>query len=318
MCVSRFIRFVTWYFSKPEPVRDVSFIVDKKERIMLEEAISVVNSIDGGWDSLRRQDFNENSYHGLLIQNGLKHPGHTPDTIFSTVYLLKHIANNWEEWVLRRSKTQDRDENNKIILRRWVESHVYTEKTNNFILLSYLENLLRLTSDWSAADIQGAGADKLIFSIECVISRLETTELTSFTQFVEEGEGEEEEAILAFEKTDAYKVEVYKKIINLSLPSDYELCSALWKEHSEFINEFTLKSQEEKNEYENQLTLIRNALNIKDLDILQKAMLRYPPFTNTNVSLLKKLRQSPEYLLAIGLEKDLLSEPSYEEEKEAE
>jgi hypothetical protein len=304
MCVSRFIRFVTWYFAKPEPVRDVSFIVDKKERLMLEEAIRTVNSIEGGWDSLRRQDFHENSYHGLLIKNGLTHPEHTADTIFATVYLLKHMANNWEEWVLRRSKTQDNDEHNKIILRRWIETHGYTEKTNNFIILSYLENLLRLTSDWSAADMQGSGADKLIFEIECVISRLKVKELDSFAKFIEaeaegEKEAEEEEAILAFKNTDTYKVEVYKKIVTTSLPSDYELCFALWKSHSDFIQEFTLKEEE----YQKHLTVLRNALNTNDLYVLQAAMLR---FSINSTEIVTKLRKSPEYILAIGKEKELL------------
>jgi hypothetical protein len=285
MCISRFIRFVTWYFSKPEPVRDVSFIVDKKERIMLEEAIAVVNSIPGGWDFLRDPDFLIASEKGMLIVNGLKHPGHNSDSIFATLYLLKHMANNWEEWVLRRSKTQDKDENNKIILRRWVESHPYTPNTNNFILLSYLENLLRITEEWSDADIQGAGADRLIFSIECVISRIfENVE----------------------DESDAYKVEVYKKIVHLNLPSDYERSSALFLEHIEFIKEYDARIREFEQKYKEQLVLLKAALQQEDLRVLQEAMLRHKPLTSSVEYILKKFRDMPEYLLAIELEKELL------------
>lgn len=287
MCISRFIRFVTWYFSKPEPVRDVSFIVDKKERIMLEEAIAVVNSIPGGWDFLRDPDFLIASEKGMQIVNGLKHPGHNSDSIFATLYLLKHMANNWEEWVLRRSKTQDKDENNKIILRRWVESHPYTPNTNNFILLSYLENLLRITEEWSDADIQGAGADRLIFSIECVISRI-------FENVEEDDE------------SDAYKVEVYKKIVVLNLPSDYERSNALFLEHIEFIKEYDARITEFEQKYKEQLVLLKAALQQEDLRVLQEAMLRHKPLTSSVEYILKKFRDMPEYLLAIELEKELL------------
>jgi len=94
MCISRFIRILAKYFEVPEPVRDVSFILDKRERAVLEEAIGTVNSMKGGWDSLRNPHFSPDSLLAAQIKNSLKHPSHTEDTLSATMYLLKHMAHN--------------------------------------------------------------------------------------------------------------------------------------------------------------------------------------------------------------------------------
>lgn len=291
MCVSRFIRFLAKYFEVPEPVRDVSFILDKRERAVLEEAIGTVNLMKGGWDFLRNPEFSPDSLLAAHIKNSLKHPSHTEDTLSATMYLLKHMAHNWEDWVARRTKTQVKDEENRNFLEKWVNSHMYTATTNRFILMSYLENLLMNMEGWNVADKQGSGANHLIFSIQSAIVNVDVEGLDAFKEFVVyEGGG-----VADFEKTDDYKVEVYKKFIELEFPSDYELCEELCQENIRFMKEF-----EAAGDIRAEVDTLRHAMQMKNLDILQKAM------RGVSSAKLSKLRRTPEYLVAIGLEQEIL------------
>ena len=291
MCISRFIRILAKYFEVPEPVRDVSFILDKRERAVLEEAIGTVNSMKGGWDSLRNPHFSPDSLLAAQIKNSLKHPSHTEDTLSATMYLLKHMAHNWDDWVARRTKTQVKDEENRNFLEKWVNSHMYTATTNRFILTSYLENLLENIEGWNVADKQGSGAEHLIFSIQSAIVNVDVESLDSYKEFVKyEGGG-----VADFEKTDDYKVEVYKKFIELEFPSDYELCEALCQENIRFMKQF-----EEDGNISAEVDELRHAMQAKELGTLQKAM-RDPPAAK-----LAKLRRTPEYIVAIGLEREIL------------
>jgi len=242
-----------------EPVRDVSFIVNTKERKILTDAINAVNSIDG-WDLLRKGETTSAIASMDLTL-------HSEDSLHSTVALLTHIADNWDSWVEKRSKRQDIDEKNKMAIQKWIQSHQYTANTNNFILFSYLENLLRYIEDWSVIDRQGAGADDLIFAIECVIAKVD--ELTS----------------------EDYRVEVYKKVTVINIPSDYELTKALMDKHVNVIKAY-------ESLYEAQLNELRLAITTKDLSTIQKAM--------RGSNIIKKLRTSQEYLVAIGIEQQLI------------
>lgn len=246
---------------RKEPVRDVSFIVNLRERKILTDAINAVNSIDG-WDLLRK---GETTSATIAMNRSL----HTEDSLHSTIALLSHIADNWDDWVENRSARQEIDEKNKHSLQLWIRSHQYTANTNNFILFSYLENLLRFIDDWSPIDRQSAGADELVFAIECVIAKV--------------GELPPEE----------FKVEVYKKVTAITIPSDYELTKALMEKHVEFIKAYDAL-------YEAQLNQLRLAIGAKQLEGLQEAM--------RGRNIMNKLKTSPEYLIAIGLEQDLLVE----------
>ena len=241
-----------------EPVRDVSFIVNAKERKILTDAINAVNSIDDGWELLRKGEIGS-------VTASINLSLHNEDSLYSTVALLSHIADNWDGWVEKRSARQDIDEKNKRSLQHWIKTHQYTPNTNNFILFSYLENLLRFIEEWSALDRQGAGAEDLIYAIECVIAKVE----------------------------DEEKVEVYKKVTVINIPSDYELTKALMVRHLAFIKAYDAL-------YESQMIELRSAIAAKELAPLQKAM-RGP-------NIIKKLRTSPEYLIAIGLEQEIIEQ----------
>jgi hypothetical protein len=207
------------------------------------------------------------------------------------MYLLKHMAHNWDDWVARRTKTQVKDEENRNFLEKWVNSHMYTATTNRFILTSYLENLLENIEEWNVADKQGSGAEHLILSIQSAIVNLDVESLDSFKEFVKFEGGN----VSDFEKTNDYKVEVYKKFIELEFPSDYELCEELCQENIRFM-----KDSEAAGDIRVEVDTLRHAMQMKNLDILQKAM-RGPPAAK-----LSKLRRTPEYLVAIGLEQELL------------
>lgn len=235
-------------------MRDVSFIVNSKERRILSDAISTVDAL--GWDLVRKGEFTQ-------ITASMNLALHNEDSLYSTLALLSHMADNWDGWVEKRSERQEIDTNNKRSLELWIRSHQYTEKTNHYILFSYLENLLRFIEDWSVIDRQGGGAEDLIFAIECVIAKHDD------------------------------KIEVYKKLVSLPIPSDYELAKALMDKHKHFIKAHDETLQE-------QVTRLKAAILAKELGPLQQAM-RDP----RNV---KSLRDTQEYIVAIGIEHDLISE----------
>lgn len=239
---------------RKEPVRDVSFLTNTKERQILSDAISTVNTL--GWDLVRKGEFTQ-------ITASMNLALHNEDSLYSTLALLSHMADNWDGWVEKRSVRQDIDAKNKRKLELWIRSHQYTEKTNHYILFSYLENLLRFIEDWSVIDRQGGGAEDLIFAIECVIAKQEE------------------------------RIDVYKKITTLPFPSDYELTNVLMDKHRQFIKAHDETLQE-------QVTRLKAAILAKELGLLQQAM-RDP----RNV---KSLRDTQEYIVAIGLEHDLISE----------
>jgi hypothetical protein len=263
------LRCLRIFFKKPEPIRDVSFITNVRERTILKDAITTVDSIKDGWDSVRRGELKSVEY---LLNQEL----HTEDSMYSTLQILSHIADNWPSWVENRSMRQNIDSQNRRALDLWIQNHQYTANTNNFILFSYIENLLRFIADWSSIDILGAGADKLIFAIECVIAKVDSNNVES----------------------EEYKVEVYKKVVNINIPSDYERTKELMDKHRVVISEYNEKMDELAKLYEGQLNVLRMAIVNKELESLQAAM--------RNPNNLEKLRDSPEYLVAIGIEQELL------------
>ena len=266
-CIIQFLRYNRMFccfarlkrFFVNEPVRDVSFILNVKERKILTDAINAVNSVDG-WDLIRNGDTTSAT---ASINLSL----HNEDSLYSTLAVLSHIADNWDSWVEKRSERQEIDMKNKHSIQMWIQSHQYTANTNNFILFSYLENLLRFVDEWSMVDRQGAGVDDLVYAIECVIAKADK------------------------DLPEDYRVEVYKKVTTISIPSDYELTKALMDKHVEFI-----KAHDSL--YEAQLNQLRLAIATKDLSAVQKAM-RGP-------NIIKKLRTSPEYIIAVGIEQELL------------
>jgi hypothetical protein len=286
-CCTRAFR--SFFLKKSEPDRDVSFITNVRERKILTDAIVTVNSIEGGWDMLRRGE-------NTMISHYLNSDLHTEDSLYSTLQILEHITDNWSSWVEKRTERQNTDATNRLYINSWIQTHQYTEKTNNFILFSYLDHFLRYNIDMSPIDMQGCGATDLIFAIECVIAKVNIKESELFKEYSEEVDnGSEEE----YQKTDAYKVEVYNKIVNINIPSDYELSKELMDRHKEFISTFNEKRDELYATYKNQITELRAAIVKGELVPLQNAM-RNP--SNQN-----KIRNSLEYLVAIGIEEELLS-----------
>lgn len=281
--------FRSLFLTKPEPLRDVSFITNVKERKILTDAIITVNSIEGGWDMLRRGE-------NTMIKYKLNSDLHTEDSLYSTLQILEHITDDWSSWLEKRTKRQETDDTNRRYINAWIQSHHYTYKTNNFILFSYLDHFLRYNIDMSPIDMQGCGATDLIFAIECVIAKVNIKESEFFKEYLEEVcNGSEDE----YQKTDAYKVEVYTKIVNINIPSDYELSKELMDRHKEFISRFYEKRDEIYAIYKKQINELRAAIVKGELVPLQNAM--------RNPNNQPKICKSLEYLVAIGIEEELLS-----------
>ena len=268
-CIGR--GFFKRCFRKKEPLRDVSFIINAKERTILTDAINAVNSVDNGWELVRNGELSS-------VTASMNLTLHTEDSLDSTVAIVSHIAyaSNWDDWAQRRSIRQTTDEKNKRSLDMWIRSHQYTANTNNFILFSYLENLLRYIDGWSDVDKQGSGADDLIYAIESVIGKIDTESFQG----------------------DEYKVEVFRKVVSINIPSDYELTKALMDKHIDYIKTYDEKQDDINKLYEFQLHVLRFAITGTDLVYLQGCM-RGP-------NIIKKLKTSPEYLVAIELEQKLL------------
>jgi len=185
----------------------VSFILDQRERLVIQDAINAADSL-GIWDDLRTNLSNKLADE-LRSEMVIKHTNHEFATILQ---LLNHLASNWDTWVLKRSKTQDNELYGRHIIAKWKETHKYTSNTNTAFLLAYLENLLTLIKDWGHLQRLESGALDAVFDLEVALSRIP--------------------------KADAdaeYKAAVFKAVAAIDLPRGYEECALRRRHNAEYI-----------------------------------------------------------------------------------
>ncbi len=287
-----------------EPERDVSFIQNETERVLIQDAIDAVSSIPGAWASLRTREIKAELAN--LIRSNMKNK-HNDESFLIMMQLLTHISINWDEWVMKRSLTQDKDAEIQAYLENWKKTYKWNENSNNTILLALLENIYKYVDANGILHAQRVyhGIDKMIFDLEVAIARISVKNLDSFKNFLDEysivGEENVEAAVQQFKESMEFKMEVCKKVVEVDVPVGYQFCRNRWLENSRYIESCNIMRKSLEDSYKYQLGDLEEAIMIGSIDALEKAL--YKPFVDMSL-----VRKNPVYMEAFNLYQKLKAE----------
>ena len=291
-----------------EPERDVSFIQNEAERVLIQDAIDAVTSVSGAWASLRTREIKAELAN--LIRSKMKNK-HTDESFLIMMQLLTHISINWDEWVLKRSITQDKDVEIKAYLENWKKTYKWTANSNNTILLALIENLYKYVDANGILHAQRVfhGIDAMIFDLEVAIARISVKELNSFKNFLEEysidGEENIEAAVGQFKESMEFKLEVCKRVVEVDVPVGYQFCRNRWLENSRYIDSCKIMRKSLEDSYKYQVEELEQAIMLGTIDALEKAL--YKPFVDMSL-----VRKNPVYMDAFKLYEKLKAEENGE------
>ena len=299
-CLTRIFGILSSYLPSftREPERDVSFITDDGERVILQDAIDAVESVYGAWDALRTKYMSQTMIG--RIRSEMKHI-HDTDTFNLILQLLVHMASNWDEWVDRRSKTQDSDSEHKDIFDTWRAKHKWSENSNNVLLLAYLENIYTLCAERGLTSIQRLqyGVEKVIFDLEVSLARINLEDMVSYKNYLEEIKSEgDEETVKQFQQSLEYKLEICKRLVEIHLPNSYQYCKKRWSENKRYSEACEKMRETLEMEFKSQFEAVQLALETEDLRDLEVAL--YKPLVD-----MSRIRKTDIYKKAVILHETL-------------
>jgi len=279
LCLTRILKAVTSYFTLVvEPKRDVSFITDEGERVILEDAINAVNSVSGAWAALRSKSLSQKMLGN--IRKEMKHV-HDNDTFGLILQLLVHMSSNWTEWVENRKRNQNSDVENRGFFDTWRGKHKWSENSNNVLLLAYLENIYSLCAERGLTSIQRLqyGVEKIIFDLEVSLARINLEDMVPYKNYLEEIKSAgNDETRKQFQQSLEYKLEICKRLVEIHLPGSYQHCKKRWSENKRYIEACEEMRANLEKEYKIQHAAVVLALETKDMCDLENAL--YKPLVD--------------------------------------
>jgi len=295
LCFTRFVKAVTSFFTfVVEPKRDVSFITDEGERIILEDAIQAVDSVSGAWSALRSKSLSQKMLS--KIRGAMKHV-HDNDTFNLILQLLVHMSSNWKEWMENRKRNQECDLENKGLFDTWRGKHKWTENSNNVLLLAYLENIYSLCADRGLTSIQRLqyGVEKIIFDLEVSLARITLEDMVPYKNYLEEIKSAgNDETRKQFQQSLEYKLEICKRLVEIHLPTSYQHCKKRWSENRRYIEACEEMRATLEKEYKSQYEAVELALETKEMCDLENAL--YKPLVD-----MSRIRATDIYKKAVVL-----------------
>lgn len=280
LCLTRFFKIVASYLPSftVEPTRDVSFISDEGERVILQDAIHAVNSVRGAWAALRAKSLSQTMIGN--IRAAMKH-SHDNDTFNLILQLLVHMSSNWNEWMENRKRNQECDVENKGFFDTWRGKHKWNENSNNVLLLAYLENIYSLCAERGLTSIQRLqyGVEKVIFDLEVSLARINLEDMVPYKNYLEEIKSKgDAETKKQFQQSLEYKLEICKRLVEIHLPGSYQHCRKRWSENKRYIEACEEMRKSLEKEYKSQYDAVVLALETKDMCDLEKAL--YKPLVD--------------------------------------
>ena len=279
LCLTRLLKIVSSYLVfAVEPTRDVSFITDEGERVILQDAIQAANSVRGAWSALRAKSLSQTMIGD--IRAAMKH-SHDNETFTLILQLLVHMSSNWKEWMENRKSTQDYDCVNRGFFDAWRGKHKWTENSNNVLLLAYLENIYSLCAERGLTSIQRLqyGVEKTIFDLEVSLARINLEDMGPYKNYLEEIKSKgDDETKKQFQQSLEYKLEICKRLVEIHLPGSYQHCKKRWSENKRYIEACEEMRATLEKEYKSQYEAVELALETKDLCDLEKAL--YKPLVD--------------------------------------
>jgi len=279
LCLTRVFKMVSSYFVfEVEQTRDVSFISDEGERVILQDAIQAVNSVSGAWAALRAKSLSQTMMGN--IRGAMKHV-HDNETFSLILQLLVHMSSNWTQWVENRKRNQNSDLENKNFFDMWRGKHKWTENSNNVLLLAYLENIYSLCADRGLTNIQRLqyGVEKVIFDLEVSLARINLEDMEAYKNYLEEIKSKgNDETKKQFQQSLEYKLEICKRLVEINLPGSYQHCKKRWSENNRYIEVCEEMRKGLEKEYNSQYEAVQRALKTKDMCDLENAL--YKPLVD--------------------------------------
>ena len=258
--------FCSWVCKRLfEPVRDVSFINNVDERILIQDFINACDSA-GAWNQIRRGTVSE--YIRTKIEDALVYK-HDFELM---IQLMAHMATDWEEWVVKRKVVQEKEESDAAAVAQWVSKYKWNSNANDVLLLAYMENLLTLSASLHNSNL----TEKILFQLEVSLARKKPEDMEAYKNFLEHVDGED--VLEAYQESMEYKMEIYKIATAIRLPSTYKFSKERWNKNKEYI--------ESCESMKKILGDLQEGIITKNLDILQKALQfseKYPLLRNTSL-----------------------------------
>jgi len=242
-----------------EPVRDVSFINNMDERILIQDFINACD-MACAWPSIRSgqvDSLRSEIEYGLIYK-------HDFDLM---IQIMGHMATNWEDWVINRKAIQEKELSDATALANWVSKYKWNSNANNVLLLAYMENLLSLD------DKLDASFEKVLFELEISLARKPLEEMESYKNYLCSVGNTE-----LFEESMEYKLEICKIVTAIPLPSTYKFTKERWNKNKEYID--SCESMKKI------LGDLQTATLNKNADELRKAIdfgINYPSITSTDI-----------------------------------
>ena len=300
LCLTRIFKAVASFFScVVEPKRDVSFITDEGERVILEDAIQAVDSVSGAWAALRSKSLSQTMLG--KIRGAMKHV-HDNETFGLILQLLVHMSSNWNEWMENRKRNQLSDVENRGVFDTWRGKHKWTENSNNVLLLAYLENIYSLCADRGLTSIQRLqyGVEKIIFDLEVSLARINLEDMVPYKNYLEEIRSTgNDETRKQFQQSLEYKLEICKRLVEIHLPGSYQHCKKRWSENKRYIEACEEMRATLEKEFKSQYEAVELALETKDMCDLENAL--YRPLVD-----MSRIRSTDIYKKAVVLHESLV------------
>lgn len=260
-----FRMFCSWVCQRFfEPVRDVSFINNVDERILIQDFINACDTA-AAWRQIRRGTVSE--YLRSKIEDALvyKH-----DFVLM-IQLMGRMATDWDSWVANRKLVQEKEESDAAAVAKWSSKYKWNSNANDVLLLAYMENLLTLGSNLTNPQL----TDKILFQLEISLARKETKDMEAYKNFLEHVDGDDVEA---FQETMEYKMEICKLVTAIPLPKTYKFTKERWAKNKEYI--------ESCESMKKVLGDLQEGIITQNNDILRKALQfseTYPLLHNTTL-----------------------------------
>lgn len=203
-----------------EPVRDVSFIDNLDERLLIQDFI---NSCDKAkaWSSIRNNNIPFDTMCKIRLGLKYKHKD-----FFLMLQLMRHMATDWDEWVDKRKETQIKEQQNRDIIKEWSAKHKWNEKANNVLLLAYMENLLALADKLDAYPL----VEKILFDLEISLARISLENMESYKNYISSVGNSD-----LFKESMEYKMEICKIVTEINLPITYKFTKERWVKNKEYV-----------------------------------------------------------------------------------
>lgn len=257
-----------------EPVRDVSFIDNINERLLIQDFINACDKAKA-WPSIRRNNIAFKDLCAIKLSLKYEHKD-----FYLMLQIMGHMADweKWDEWVEKRKLTQVKENDNTIIIEEWSLKHRWNDKANNVLLLAYIENLLALADKLDAYLL----VEKILFQLEISLARRAVDKMESYKDYISSGNSD-------FEQSMEYKLEIYKIITEIPLPITYKFTRERWNKNKEYI-----ESCESMKKILGDLQTATIKENIADLRKALEFSIEFPSVRHTEIytnaaNMLKKL-----------------------------